>query len=67
MKVLFISFVVGLGVGIFVRSDPREESGATDRRLARPLGNGDRRTVRGFGFRRKKLDVSHAASVLPCR
>src|SRR6266436_6339895 len=49
-----------------VRSDPREESGAAHRRLARPLGNGDRRTVWDLGPDEKAGRFACRIGV-PCR
>src|SRR6202008_3161874 len=50
----------------FVRSDPGEESGAAHRRLARPLGNGDRRTVWDLGPDEKAGRFARRIG-LPCR
>jgi len=66
MRVLLISFVVGLGCRDFVRSDSGEESGAAHCRLARPPGNGDRRTVWDLGPDEKAGRFACRIG-LPCR
>jgi hypothetical protein len=66
MRVLLISFLVGLGVGILYGLIRSEESGAAHRRLARPLGNGDRRTVWDLGPDEKAGHFVRRIR-LPCR
>ena len=44
MKVLFLSFIVGLGVGVLY-GHPSEESGAANRRFTRSLRNSACRAV----------------------
>jgi hypothetical protein len=48
MKILLVSFVVGLFVGGFLWSNSREEPGPADRGPTRSSGHGAPGTVRGL-------------------
>jgi len=54
MKVLFLSFIVGLGVGVLYGTHPSKESGTADRRPYSASWGWCLASSSGLGFRPKK-------------